>query len=649
MRAVKLFLLTILFALLANSCNNLFGSPDESPAGNLPAGKGSFSLRIIGAERTIVPAALAAFVEEDLYYELIFTPTPNGEAIIEYLAYDNGEVSVILDVGTYNFVINAYGDASHTQLLFSGTADSAIEIIAGQNTSKTVTLKSVHLGGGTGTFTWDITFPSSVISASMVITNRGTNAPATNPITLYPAIDATTTRGLPSGFYNVIITINGTGDYDKKVIIRREILHVYNGHESVYGPITFTDDQFTGAHTVTLVFENDTIEEYIVVEHGRTLDDCSDEIGYYIEQYKPTADAYLYEGAGPSDDAVGYVLDGWYSWETDEPIFDDITLYPQWSCDAIDVSGASGANEVEKAIAYFNANVVDDDEYTLFINNDVNIESQSIVSNDNQAVNTKLTIVGLGEERKIGLSEERTKGPYIPDFLFYLEGIDDDNIVELVIGNNITLTGLCENSPLIYVNVGSAFTMQPGSKITEAHSVGTSIVWVASSSVKFTIDGGIITGNTTEGDDYSIATVYMEGGYLEMIGGSISGNTSFIGDISLGSSGGSTISGDAEIGKLTMEYNNNFKPLNIEAGWNGSVGSLNLLNAKAAITSLSDAISMWENVKLLQGDGLADAFANIGLGDFVYAYNSTLDTQPITDTHYIADSGADIGKLLIGP
>jgi len=337
MRALKLFLAAVILTLLINSCNDPFNS-DLSPAGRLPAGKGSFSLKINGEGRTIVPLD-KAFVREDLSYELIFTPTgANGKAETFERTYGDLVEPVVLDLGTYRLVVNAY-DANN--LLFSGTANTNIEIQKDVPAIAEVTLQPV-ITGGTGTFRWIITLPASVVSATMVITDRKTNAPAVDTITLSPSANAAAvTRNLPAGYYNVTVTINGTGDHDKKVIIRREILYIYNNRESVYGPIIFTDNQFTGASTVTLSGLLET--EYITIEHGRNLNDYFAAVNFDIDPHKPSEDAYLYANAKlPANEAdIGFSFGGWYytdddgehEWETNDPVLDDMTLYPKWNGD----------------------------------------------------------------------------------------------------------------------------------------------------------------------------------------------------------------------------------------------------------------------------------------------------------------------------
>jgi len=246
MKTIKFYFLTVTFVLLANSCNNPFNHHDLSPAGKLPAGKGSLSLKIAGNERTIMPKP---FANKDLYYELIFTPAGAGNEQTINCNYDELNEPVVLDVGKYSLVVNAYGDEDHNQLLFYGTKEG-ISITAGDNPPVTITLESIDLSVGAGTFSWDITFSADVISASMDIKQRNSGT-LEESITLVEddsdnlPTNAVGTFKLPSGFYDVLITMTGDNpDYGAVTVTRKEILHIYNGYESTYTK-AFTDDYFS--------------------------------------------------------------------------------------------------------------------------------------------------------------------------------------------------------------------------------------------------------------------------------------------------------------------------------------------------------------------------------------------------------------------
>ena len=267
MKALKCFLVTVSFALLVNSCNNPFNAADTPEAGSLPAGKGSFSLKIDGPSgRTIMPEAVE-FEKEDLFYELIFTPTgADGSEKTAERTYSELAEPETLDVGTYRLEVNVYADENYDQLLFSGTS-ALITIEEGKTTLVEITLQPV-LEGGEGTFSWDITLPESAVSASMEITKRDADIP---PVEILLMDEKTGACDLASGFYDVIIEITGKnlGYEEPLTVTRKEILHIYNGRESKYKS-DFANIDFNIVYTVTF-----QLGGYNVVRKGNVPTECS--------------------------------------------------------------------------------------------------------------------------------------------------------------------------------------------------------------------------------------------------------------------------------------------------------------------------------------------------------------------------------------
>jgi len=295
-------LFIFLFSLLISSC------PSPHSPEKLPEGYGSFSLRV-DTQRTIQPA------KPDLLdfaiYELAFTATSDGEAKSPVeLTNGNLTTAITLKAGTYNLTVKAYKNADKTGLAAQGT-ETGIVITAGQPTSRTVTLKAL-LTGGTGTFTWDITFPSFVETATMTITQLtpGGTAPdipfsASNSITLN------------SGIYDVTFYLESDPvEPDYKSLEWSELVYIYSSLETSFLK-AFTADYFNNLkHTVTFVFDNDAADGTQSVLHGTPVDDPGD----------PTKDDHTF--------------DGWYTVQnpglTDSPydfttlVHNSFTLYAKW-------------------------------------------------------------------------------------------------------------------------------------------------------------------------------------------------------------------------------------------------------------------------------------------------------------------------------
>jgi len=230
------------------SCSDIFQPPKpEKPA----EGTGYLSLSIDGVQtgRTILPIK-----ENNVFagYALKFTPADNKiEPFTKYWNKDTTSGTIPLYAGTYDLKVTAYMNEDYTNSAAEGNA--SIEITAGGNTGKTLTLKAI-IEDGAGTFSWNIDYPDvTPNTASMTITPL--NDGGTKEQTLYfiggvPLYGAVHSITLNAGYYRVVIKLSRIKDGIEETAELREILHVYRNRESHLDHL-FEDSRFTGALFVT--------------------------------------------------------------------------------------------------------------------------------------------------------------------------------------------------------------------------------------------------------------------------------------------------------------------------------------------------------------------------------------------------------------
>jgi len=629
-KSKKSLLLTFFFftfSLLICSCFNPFAPDiDRFPAVTPPAGMGSFLLSLSGASRTILPSTPALTHFNKLV--LVFTAESVGavtktETVDPYIS-SSPLPAIFLQPGTYSLTVTAYKD---TAVAARGTLDS-ITISLGGNTPGTVTLKALLSEAGTsGTFSWDITLDSSIntSTAAMTIT-MPTGVEVINLGLLMSG-----NRTLPSGIYNVIFNLEQT--VGGKQLVWKEVVHIYSTLESNFTK-NFELKYFNSdVYTVTFNVNGGSAVGGQSVLHGDTIPND-------ITTTR-TAAAYLHLGT-PA--APGFVFDGWYAdsalanaWNYGTKVIRDVTLYAKWT-GAVDLAARTETTEVEKAVAYVNANPA---AYTLYVGADFNVPTQTINTN-----NVNLTILGLDTERKIKLSATGN--------LFVVGGTA--NNVELTIGENITLAGHDSNpNVMVKVQNGAKFTMLNGSKIVENHYGSGSndnsaiAVLVTGNNTVFTMEGGEITGNATMAVAYN---VYVgSGGTFNMSGGSIS-NVNGKYDVSVNYDASSfSLSGDAYVGKLVLitdTASSSAPPvITIRSGWSGSVGNLNL---RGNSSQISDVISFWEGRQVLQAASgytlTANDAAKFTLGYFSSSNTSSSFDTLIANAHSLKGSAPNIGYLV---
>jgi len=302
------FTIAIILFIILNSCNDIF-LPDDNLK-NLPEGKGSFSLMLTDASRTILPAT--PVLSDFVVYNLIFTSTTGSTVVNTDRTNENITIDpIILDSGTYNLIVNAYIDEEKNQLTARGTLDN-LNISAGANTKDIVILKAV-LSGGIGTFHWNISIPSDIESANMIISPRNADGTIYEPIIL-TAPKATGSCPLNSGSYNITINLEKV---DKKTVAWKELLYIYRNLDSVFN-YTFTEAHFNDSrYTVTYKYNDGGFTEdwtqYIL--HGGTV----------TRPDNPIRNGYIFSGWYTDNN----IFENTYSFN--QPVTGSFTLYAKWN------------------------------------------------------------------------------------------------------------------------------------------------------------------------------------------------------------------------------------------------------------------------------------------------------------------------------
>jgi D-alanine-D-alanine ligase-like ATP-grasp enzyme len=201
----------------------------------------------------------------------------------------------------------------------------------------------------------------------------------------------------------------------------------------------------------------------------------------------------------------------------------DLTVSTGESLDSTKGGTAGGWTEsklnlpLTESLAWLSANAVEGGTYTVTVSGD-EIVAPSTLSYSGKTVS--ITLLGDSAERTVSLSSSGA--------LFTV-----GNGVTLKLGNNITLQGRTGNntSALVRVDSGGALVMQSGSKISGNRNSNGYGGGVYVSGGEFTMNGGVVSGNTATASYSSSSSsgygggVYASSGTFTMSGGVISGNT----------------------------------------------------------------------------------------------------------------------------
>ena len=216
-------------------------SPFQPPQTKKQAGTGILKMSVNGqgSARTIMPVVTAL----DDYDAIIVVATPGGGDAKIFTFDDIDGIAISLAAGTYDIVVTAKkGDKDVAK-----GEKSAVEISA--DGEKEVDITLVPLTEGSGTFSWDITFPAAITDAEMTIDalkpEDGTEKGDAKIYRLKGTVNtgeedytATHTLDLAVGGYSVVFTLEGATGTAKW----REILIIYPNLVSEYTNATeFTE------------------------------------------------------------------------------------------------------------------------------------------------------------------------------------------------------------------------------------------------------------------------------------------------------------------------------------------------------------------------------------------------------------------------
>ena len=225
------------------------GLDEPLAAPQAPAGMGYFSLSVTNDSltRSIQPAYPAL---DTLTYRMTFTPgvdvigTPPNVPLRNFTQLGN---NVLLYDGTWTLIVQAYADASGTQLVAEGDLEFSI---GGGYTGGTVELKTAATG--TGTFGITLNYPALGDGYTSVVIYPPSQDYEIE--SLSPANGTFTPVTLNAGYYIVDINLYYFVDEDEKIASLRRAIHIKpNLVTSLLQ--TFTASDFSGSLTDDSIVE----------------------------------------------------------------------------------------------------------------------------------------------------------------------------------------------------------------------------------------------------------------------------------------------------------------------------------------------------------------------------------------------------------
>jgi len=549
--------LAILFVasslLILPGCRNLLEPSDVGSN----AGMGTLSLTISkqGAERTILPdIGLGDF---EFYLEFI-AKSPANTNRNDTWASGSSSGTIELGAGAWELNIAAF-------LNGVSVAGGSLEFTMPPGGTVNGNVLLSPISGGTGTFSWNIGFPGSVVSARMeIIQDERWNYSETfyfvGPLRSYEPLTPNPGSFLmDTGQYHVIFSLqNNQGEW----AVIHEILHIYQGMTSHFGytldeghfPVSLRNRILSAWNNETGTWDFGSVGimagHFSLIGISGINDGNFGYIATLFNDIQPTlhnleamVDAALilleypvgtYHPAGRYSNQT-YVMTAIanlvqnrsnirFEWSRGDMVTVIVghSIWVHIYFDAAIPEPVQGHLAAELARLQSEAQ---SGRYYITISKDETIEPHWLDFDDR----TGITIIlrGVGDMRTVNLAPWRTGSLFT---------VGSGITLEL---DNITLQGRDGNSSaLVRVDSGGTLIMNTGSKITGNTSDQGGGVFVDEGGT-FTMNDGEIYGNTS---NWSSGGVFNNYGTFTMNGGIISGNTSY------GSSGGVFNSGTFTMG-----------------------------------------------------------------------------------------------------
>ena len=331
--SVRVFMIVFLSFFVVLSCEQPVGG-DKPKMGYVKLSLATEAEETDAEGRTIMPSTPVA--SQFQAFRLIFTNFETKAQTTEYRTTTNLEDPVRLEVGEYELAVTAYLDTARTKpaAYIEKKGDDRIVIKKGTGVKYIITLKAIVdtttavEGTGQGTFKWNIpcTFNASTVTATMKITRHNNTAAVYESAMLNGGSSNLTgsftlsgQKDLDVGYYDVYITLNTIVNNDAKIVVIRDILHVYRYLDSVLNDLTFTDENFNrNYYTVTLNYN----------DNNQTAP------GVQTRLYGATAA----RPSNPSRNLYSFV--NWYSdpqcttlFNFSSPVYGNINVYAKWRGD----------------------------------------------------------------------------------------------------------------------------------------------------------------------------------------------------------------------------------------------------------------------------------------------------------------------------
>jgi uncharacterized protein YdeI (BOF family) len=208
-------------AALAASCSLPFDLPSSAAA----EGAGRVVLTVspgeAGSARTILPGKT-----QFSRYELIFTRAGAADITVDTSAITGTGISQELVAGTWTVAVSAYnsftptGGSTTEYLAARGSAQ--VSVSAGQIARVTVNLEPEINSGVKGIFTYTVTFPRSVSSATLTLTDGA------NPVQKSLTSGSKVSVEAAPGYYDLFIVLRNGSESAGAA----EKVHIYSGLES---------------------------------------------------------------------------------------------------------------------------------------------------------------------------------------------------------------------------------------------------------------------------------------------------------------------------------------------------------------------------------------------------------------------------------